>query len=121
MSRIYGGIHWQFDNAEGLKLGRTLGEYVYKNTLQPRPRLWGHVLSGTTGDYWTLNAGVVPNSLIPNRKSFVGIENPGFYAEFLHPNLAAAWTRFCLEFAPAIFDGSPCATRSRANACRLVF
>jgi membrane-associated phospholipid phosphatase len=38
MSRIYGGIHWQFDNVEGLKVGRTLGEYVYKNTLQPRPR-----------------------------------------------------------------------------------
>jgi hypothetical protein len=38
MSRIYGGIHWQFDNADGLKVGRTLGEYVYKNTLQPRPR-----------------------------------------------------------------------------------
>jgi hypothetical protein len=36
MSRIYGGIHWQFDNTEGLKVGRTLGEYVYKNTLQPR-------------------------------------------------------------------------------------
>ena len=34
MSRIYGGIHWQFDNTEGLKVGRTLGEYVYKNTLQ---------------------------------------------------------------------------------------
>lgn len=38
MSRIYGGIHWQFDNVEGLKVGRTLGEYVYRNTLQARPR-----------------------------------------------------------------------------------
>jgi hypothetical protein len=38
MSRIYGGIHWQFDNVDGLKVGRTLGEYVSKNTLQPRPR-----------------------------------------------------------------------------------
>jgi PAP2 superfamily/Vanadium chloroperoxidase N-terminal domain len=36
MSRIYGGIHWQFDNTEGLKVGRTLGEYVFRNTLQPR-------------------------------------------------------------------------------------
>lgn len=36
MSRIYGGIHWQFDNVEGLKVGRTLGEYVYRNTLQVR-------------------------------------------------------------------------------------
>jgi PAP2 superfamily len=39
MSRIYGGIHWQFDNVEGLKVGRQLGEYVYRNTLQPRPRI----------------------------------------------------------------------------------
>jgi hypothetical protein len=38
MSRIYGGIHWQFDNTDGLQVGRTLGEYVYRNTLQPRPR-----------------------------------------------------------------------------------
>jgi hypothetical protein len=36
MSRIYGGIHWQFDNTEGLRVGRTLGAYVYRNTLQPR-------------------------------------------------------------------------------------
>jgi hypothetical protein len=38
MSRIYGGIHWQFDNTDGLTLGKTLGEYVSKTTLQPRPR-----------------------------------------------------------------------------------
>jgi hypothetical protein len=38
MSRIYGGIHWQFDNVEGLKVGKTLGAYVHKNTLQPRQR-----------------------------------------------------------------------------------
>jgi hypothetical protein len=36
MSRIYGGIHWQFDNVEGLNVGRTLGEYVFRNTLQRR-------------------------------------------------------------------------------------
>ena len=36
MSRIYGGIHWQFDNVEGLNVGRHLGEYVYRNTLQAR-------------------------------------------------------------------------------------
>jgi len=36
MSRIYGGIHWKFDNVDGLKVGKTLGEYVSKNTLLPR-------------------------------------------------------------------------------------
>jgi membrane-associated phospholipid phosphatase len=31
MSRIYGGIHWQFDNTDGLTSGRNLGSYVYSN------------------------------------------------------------------------------------------
>ena len=38
MSRIYGGIHWQFDNVEGLNLGRHLGDYVSRNTLKSRTR-----------------------------------------------------------------------------------
>jgi membrane-associated phospholipid phosphatase len=36
MSRIYGGIHWQFDNTDGLTAGKELGQYVYRNYLQPR-------------------------------------------------------------------------------------
>jgi membrane-associated phospholipid phosphatase len=35
-SRIYGGIHWQFDNMDGLAIGRHLGEYVCRNFLQPQ-------------------------------------------------------------------------------------
>jgi hypothetical protein len=31
MSRIYGGIHWQFDNTAGLDGGRRVGEYVSTN------------------------------------------------------------------------------------------
>jgi membrane-associated phospholipid phosphatase len=31
MSRIYGGIHWQFDNTDGLSSGRNLAGYVYNN------------------------------------------------------------------------------------------
>jgi hypothetical protein len=31
MSRIYGGIHWSFDNADGLKCGREIGEHVAKH------------------------------------------------------------------------------------------
>jgi hypothetical protein len=38
MSRIYGGIHWQFDSTDGLQVGRALGEYVCRTTLQPRRR-----------------------------------------------------------------------------------
>jgi hypothetical protein len=31
MSRIYGGIHYSFDNKDGLKLGRAIGEHVAQN------------------------------------------------------------------------------------------
>jgi hypothetical protein len=34
-SRIYGGIHWEFDNREGLTCGREVGEYVVRNFLRP--------------------------------------------------------------------------------------
>ncbi len=35
-SRVYGGIHWEFDNREGLTCGREVGEYVVRNYLLPR-------------------------------------------------------------------------------------
>ena len=35
-SRIYGGIHWSFDNQAGLQAGRSVGEFVADNLLQPR-------------------------------------------------------------------------------------
>jgi hypothetical protein len=31
MSRIYGGIHWNFDNTDGLKCGREIAEFVARN------------------------------------------------------------------------------------------
>jgi hypothetical protein len=34
-SRIYGGIHWEFDNVAGLALGRSVGEYVARTLLVP--------------------------------------------------------------------------------------
>lgn len=34
-SRIYGGIHWQFDNIDGLESGGALGQYVADNFLLP--------------------------------------------------------------------------------------
>jgi membrane-associated phospholipid phosphatase len=38
-SRVYGGIHWEFDNSDGLALGRSLGEYVASNFLVPAASL----------------------------------------------------------------------------------
>lgn len=34
-SRIYGGIHWQFDNQAGLESGRALADLVFFSQLQP--------------------------------------------------------------------------------------
>lgn len=34
-SRIYGGIHWQYDNQAGLASGRALAEHVFFNYLAP--------------------------------------------------------------------------------------
>jgi len=36
MSRIYGGIHWQFDNSDGLAGGRKIAHYVLENSMKPR-------------------------------------------------------------------------------------
>lgn len=36
MSRIYGGIHWSFDNQEGLTCGQKVGDYVSKSFFQLR-------------------------------------------------------------------------------------
>jgi membrane-associated phospholipid phosphatase len=35
LSRIYGGIHWDFDNADGLACGRKVGEYVSRHFFRP--------------------------------------------------------------------------------------
>jgi PAP2 superfamily/PEP-CTERM motif len=38
MSRIYGGIHWQFDNVDGLASGKNLGRFVASSFFQvPEP------------------------------------------------------------------------------------
>ena len=35
LSRLYGGIHWNFDNDDGLAAGAELGRFVFNNFLQP--------------------------------------------------------------------------------------
>src|SRR5688500_9552835 len=44
-SRIYGGIHWSFDNQAGLQAGHSIGEFISDNLLQPRGN------SGHDGDF----------------------------------------------------------------------
>ncbi|MBP84308.1 MAG: hypothetical protein CMO61_10740 [Verrucomicrobiales bacterium] len=34
MSRIYGGIHWQEDNTEGLRVGRELADFVFNHAFR---------------------------------------------------------------------------------------
>lgn len=35
LSRIYGGIHWSFDNVQGLTTGADLGHFVFAHVLRP--------------------------------------------------------------------------------------
>ena len=35
-SRIYLGVHWRFDQDEGLKMGRAIGDFVFDNYPLPR-------------------------------------------------------------------------------------
>ncbi len=37
MSRIYGGIHYSFDNTAGLASGNSVGQLVMASLLQPKP------------------------------------------------------------------------------------
>ena len=37
-SRIYLGIHWEFDKTEGIAQGRRVGNYVFNHAFRPEPR-----------------------------------------------------------------------------------
>jgi hypothetical protein len=37
-SRIYGGIHYRFDNLAGQQIGRSVAEFVAANVMGPRNR-----------------------------------------------------------------------------------
>jgi len=37
-ARVYGGIHFRFDQEAGAKLGRQIGSYVFRNSLQRNRR-----------------------------------------------------------------------------------
>jgi membrane-associated phospholipid phosphatase len=39
LSRIYGGIHWSFDNTAALTVGKRLGQYVFNHMLQSEPEV----------------------------------------------------------------------------------
>lgn len=34
-SRVYLGVHWQFDADGGIKSGKQIAEYIFNNRLQP--------------------------------------------------------------------------------------
>jgi hypothetical protein len=35
--RVYGGIHFRFDQKAGARQGRRVGEYIYRHHLRPLP------------------------------------------------------------------------------------
>lgn len=59
-SRIYGGIHWQYDNQGGLRSGRALADHVFFNFLRPTAAPETCVPSATamclTGDRFRVEA-----------------------------------------------------------------
>jgi len=65
-SRIYGGIHWSFDNEAGLEAGQSIGEFVADNLLRPR--------GNTARDGGQAGIGAAPRSAIvsalPSRSVF---------------------------------------------------
>jgi hypothetical protein len=46
-SRLYGGIHWRFDNEDGLTAGKALGTFVAQNYFE---RTGGSAIAGLVGD-----------------------------------------------------------------------
>jgi hypothetical protein len=38
MARIYGGIHYRFDQEAGQEVGRSVAEFVFANVVRPRAR-----------------------------------------------------------------------------------
>lgn len=47
ISRIYGGIHWDFDNRDGLANGQTIGEYVSRSFFQANTPVTGRTATAT--------------------------------------------------------------------------
>ena len=37
ISRIYGGIHFDFGNEQGLRAGKYVSDYIWRNFLKPLP------------------------------------------------------------------------------------
>jgi len=46
MSRIYGGIHFQFSNLDGLEAGDQLAYYAYENCMTPEPATLVFLMAG---------------------------------------------------------------------------
>jgi hypothetical protein len=50
ISRIYGGVHWQYDNVYGKATGRSIGDYVVSNyfgiNAVPEPGSWAMLIAG---------------------------------------------------------------------------
>ena len=38
MARIYGGVHYRFDQQAGQQVGQSVGEFVVANLMRPRAR-----------------------------------------------------------------------------------
>jgi Ca2+-binding RTX toxin-like protein/DNA-directed RNA polymerase specialized sigma24 family protein len=60
ISRLYGGIHWRFDNEDGLTAGQSIGEWVSKRFFRAEAQTAAAgVVNGTLAIYGTAKADVI--------------------------------------------------------------
>jgi hypothetical protein len=64
VSRIYGGIHWSFDNQAGLQAGHSVGEFVSDNLLQPRGNASNNRTGGSAGPQSVFNSAQPSQSVV---------------------------------------------------------
>jgi hypothetical protein len=70
-SRIYIGVHWQFDKVEGIKLGTEVADYVFQNFLRPTHHHGLIVSSGTYLMYAETPGPALAEVSLPPDSSFI--------------------------------------------------
>lgn len=106
-SRIYGGIHFQFDNEGGLKSGRAVGRYVFEHSLRP---LGGATASGiaSAGTSTTYFRGP-PGATYQNSIQAGATSDAGSYFPYELP-IVTALSPLPIDSTPTyIVEGSPVA------------
>src|SRR5207245_3121759 len=68
-SRIYLGIHWQFDKVQGIKSGDEIADWVFSHFMASRPH---HSALGSSGNFAQSPTTPAPAASFSKPDSFVG-------------------------------------------------